>query len=112
MMKRALIRTACAVALAAFLPAAVLAQDAYPNKPIKLVVPFPPAGGTDVLSRSIAQSIASAAKWLILIDNKPGAGRNIGLDFTAKSPPDRYTIAIGQTPNLPVNPAPSSTMPF
>ncbi len=60
MMKRALIRTACAVALAAFLPAAVLAQDAYPNKPIKLVVPFPPAGGTDVLSRSIAQSMASA----------------------------------------------------
>ena len=112
MMKRALIRTACAVALAAFLPAAVLAQDAYPNKPIKLVVPFPPAGGTDVLSRSIAQSMASAAQWLIVIDNKPGAGGNIGLDFTAKSPPDGYTIAMGQTANLAVNPALYSTMPF
>src|SRR5258708_16987504 len=99
MMKRALIRTACAVALAAFLPAAVLAQDAYPNKPIKLVVPFPPAGGTDVLSRSIAQSMASAAQWLIVIDNKPGAGGNIGLHFTSKSPPDGYTIAMAPTPH-------------
>ena len=111
MNKRALIRTACALALAAMLPN-VSAQDAYPNKPIKLVVPFPPAGGTDVLSRSIAQAMASATKWLIVIDNKPGAGGNIGLDFAAKSPPDGYTIAMGQTANLAVNPALYSTMPF
>jgi tripartite-type tricarboxylate transporter receptor subunit TctC len=112
MMKRAILRAACAVALTAFLPAAALAQDAYPNKPIKLVVPFPPAGGTDVLSRSIAQSISGATKWLIVIDNKPGAGGNIGLDFAAKSTPDGYTIAMGQTANLAVNPALYSTMPF
>ncbi|MEP7067734.1 MAG: tripartite tricarboxylate transporter substrate binding protein [Usitatibacter sp.] len=112
MMKRALFRTAGALALAAFLPAVALAQDAYPNKPIKLVVPFPPAGGTDVLSRSIAQAMSSQTQWLIVIDNKPGAGGNIGLDAVAKSPPDGYTIAMGQTANLAVNPALYSTMPF
>ena len=112
MMKRALFRMARALALAAFLPAAAHALDAYPNKPIKLVVPFPPAGGTDVLSRAIAQAMSSQNKWLIVIDNKPGAGGNIGLDAAAKSPPDGYTIAMGQTANLAVNPALYSTMPF
>src|SRR5262249_23509493 len=96
--------------LAAGLPA--VAQDAYPNKPIRLVVPFPPAGGTDVLSRSLAQSVTAATKWTIVVDNKPGAGGNIGLDATAKSPPDGYTIAMGQTANLAVNPALYSSMPF
>ena len=89
-----------------------LAQSDYPAKPIKLVVPFPPAGGTDVLSRSIAQSMTNATKWTIVIDNKPGAGGNIGLDATAKSAPDGYTIAMGQTANLAVNPALYSSMPF
>jgi len=84
----------------------------YPNKPIKLIVPFPPAGGTDVLSRSISQSIMTNTKWVIIIDNKPGAGGNIGLDTAAKSPPDGYTIAMGQTANLAVNPALYGKLPF
>jgi len=84
----------------------------YPTKPIKLIVPFPPAGGTDVLSRSISQSIMTNTKWVIIIDNKPGAGGNIGLDTAAKSPPDGYTIAMGQTANLAVNPTLYSKLPF
>src|SRR5437868_5356924 len=111
MSRRAFVRTACALALAALAPA-VLAQDAYPNKPIRLVVPFPPAGGTDTLSRGIAHAIQTKTKWTIVVDNKPGAGGNIGLDATAKSPPDGYTIAMGQTANLAVNPALYSAMPF
>jgi tripartite-type tricarboxylate transporter receptor subunit TctC len=111
-MKRAWIRAACAVALAASLPASVPAQDSYPAKPIRLTVPFPPAGGTDVLSRALAQSIAANTKWLIVIDNRPGAGGNIGLDALAKSPPDGYNIAMGQTANLAVNPALYASMPF
>ena len=103
-------RAFLALALAVALP--VVAQDGYPTKPIRLVVPFPPAGGTDVLSRSIAQSITSNTKWTIVVDNKPGAGGNIGLDATAKSPPDGYTIAMGQTANLAVNPALYSSMPY
>jgi tripartite-type tricarboxylate transporter receptor subunit TctC len=106
-------RTLCALAGAiAFLaPVAAFAQD-YPNKPIKLIVPFPPAGGTDVLSRSISQSITNNTKWIIIIDNKPGAGGNIGLDAAAKSPNDGYTIAMGQTANLAVNPTLYSKLPF
>ena len=111
MNKRALIRTAGALALAAFLPIA-FGEDAYPNKPIKLIVPFPPAGGTDVLSRALAQAITTNTKWVIVSDNRPGAGGNIGLDAAAKSPPDGYTIAMGQTANLAVNPALYPSLPF
>ena len=106
MMRRAFLALALAGALSA------PAQDGYPTKPIRLVVPFPPAGGTDVLSRSIAQSITTATKWIIVVDNKPGAGGNIGLDAAAKAPPDGYTIAMGQTANLAVNPALYSSMPY
>ena len=112
MFRRAFVRTACALALAAVAPAVALAQDAYPNKPIRLVVPFPPAGGTDVLSRAIAHAIQLNTKWTIVVDNKPGAGGNIGLDAAAKSAPDGYTIAMGQTANLAVNPALYSSMPY
>ena len=101
-----------AVALAAAtLAPDVHAQD-YPNKPIKLIVPFPPAGGTDVLSRAVGNALSSATKWVIVIDNKPGAGGNIGLESAARSPSDGYTIAMGQTANLAINPALYSKMPF
>jgi tripartite-type tricarboxylate transporter receptor subunit TctC len=88
------------------------AQSDYPSKPIKLLVPFPPAGGTDTLSRAIAQSISTNTKWVIVVENKPGAGGNIGLDAAAKSPPDGYTIAMGQTSNLAVNPTLYSNLSF
>jgi tripartite-type tricarboxylate transporter receptor subunit TctC len=106
------IGVACVVALAALLSASALADDSYPAKPIRLTVPFPPAGGTDVLSRALAQSITTNTKWVIVIDNRPGAGGNIGLDAVAKSPPDGYSIAMGQTANLAVNPALYPAMPF
>jgi len=98
--------------IAALAATAALAQGDYPNKPIKLIVPFPPAGGTDTLSRAIAQSITNDTKWTIVVENRPGAGGNIGLDAAAKSPPDGYTIAMGQTANLAVNPALYSSLPF
>ena len=101
-----------AALVAAFACFAVFAQSDYPNKPIKLLVPFPPAGGTDTLSRAIAQSISNNTKWVIVVENKPGAGGNIGLDAAAKSPPDGYTIAMGQTSNLAVNPTLYSNLPF
>jgi len=100
-----------AALVAAFACLGALAQD-YPSKPIKLLVPFPPAGGTDTLSRAIAQSISTNTRWTIVVENKPGAGGNIGLDATAKSPPDGYTIAMGQTSNLAVNPTLYSGLPF
>jgi len=110
MLRRAFLRTALAVVAAA--PVFAFAQSDYPFKPIKLIVPFPPAGGTDVLSRVIAQAIGNATKWSLVIDNKPGAGGNVGLEALVKSPNDGYTIAMGQTANLAVNPALYTKMPF
>jgi len=101
-----------ALLAAALVVTGAIAQGNYPSKPIKLIVPFPPAGGTDTLSRAIAQSITSDTKWTIVVENRPGAGGNIGLDSAAKSPNDGYTIAMGQTANLAVNPALYSSMPF
>ena len=99
------IALACALlAAVAALPA--VAQEPYPAKPIRLIVPFPPAGGTDVLSRAMAQAIsAQSPGWNFVVDNRPGAGGNIGLEAAAHSAPDGYTIAMGQTSNLAVNPA-------
>jgi tripartite-type tricarboxylate transporter receptor subunit TctC len=99
-------------AVLAFAAAHAFADGAYPDKAIKLIVPFPPAGGTDVLSRGMAQAMSQATKWTIVIENKPGAGGNIGLDAVAHATPDGYTIGMGQTANLAVNPALYSSMTF
>ncbi|MEJ8846130.1 tripartite tricarboxylate transporter substrate binding protein [Variovorax rhizosphaerae] len=92
--------------------AAGWAQPAYPSQPIKLVVPFPPAGGTDVLSRVVANEVTQKDKWTFIVDNKPGAGGNIGLDAVAKAKKDGYTLGTGQTANLAINPALYSKVPF
>ena len=104
-----------AVALVAFclgvLPA--LAEPGYPQRPVRLVVPFPPAGATDVVSRLIVDRIsANNPGWTIVVENKSGAGGNIGLEAAAKAKPDGYTIAMGQTANLAINPALYATMPY
>ena len=98
-------------ALALLLPGMAAAQS-WPSKPIRLIVPFPPAGGTDVLTRQLAEKISAATKWTMVIDNKPGAGGNIGLEALAKSAPDGYTFAMGQTANLAINPALYSKLAF
>ncbi|WP_246873198.1 Bug family tripartite tricarboxylate transporter substrate binding protein, partial [Staphylococcus aureus] len=85
---------------------------AYPDQPVKLVVPFPPAGGTDVLSRLIANEVAAKEKITFVVENKPGAGGNIGLDAVAKARKDGYTLGTGQTANLAINPTLYTKMPF
>jgi tripartite-type tricarboxylate transporter receptor subunit TctC len=103
-------RTIATLALS-LLAFAAAAQD-YPTKPIKLIVPFPPAGGTDIMARNVAQRVADANKWTIVIDNRPGAGGNIGVDAAAKSPHDGYTIVMGQTSNLAINPWLYKDLPY
>jgi tripartite-type tricarboxylate transporter receptor subunit TctC len=88
------------------------AQDAYPSRPIRLVVPFPPGGGTDTISRVVANKLTETLKWTIVVDNRPGAGGNIGVDAVAKSPADGYTIVMGQTSNLAVNPTQYAKLPY
>ena len=84
----------------------------FPARPIRFVVPFPPGGGTDTTSRMICEKFSTLLGWTLVVDNKPGAGGNIGLDFVAKAPPDGYTIGMGQASNLAVNPSLYAKMPF
>ncbi len=92
--------------------AAVSAQAAYPSQPIKVIVPFPPAGGTDVLTRLVTNEVTLKDKWTFIVDNKPGAGGNIGMDAVAKAKKDGYTFGTGQTANLAINPTLYTKMPF
>ena len=86
--------------------------QAWPAKPIRLVVPFPPGGGTDIIARETSQKVAAATGWTFVIDNKPGAGGNLGVDAVAKAPADGYTIVIGQTSNIAINPTLYAKMPY
>jgi tripartite-type tricarboxylate transporter receptor subunit TctC len=87
-------------------------SSSWPDRPIRLIVPFPPGGGTDVISRQLAERIAHNTGWTIVVENRAGAGGNIGLDAVAKAAPDGYTIGMGQTSNLAVNPALYAKMPY
>ena len=86
--------------------------QAWPAKPIRIVVPFPPGGGTDIIAREASQKVAAATGWTFVIDNKPGAGGNLGVDAAAKSPADGYTLVLGQTSNLSINPTLYAKMPY
>ena len=91
---------------------AVQAQPAYPAKPIRLIVPFPAGGGTDMIARTVAQKLTDQNKWNVIVDNRPGAGGNLGVDAAAKSAPDGYTLVIGQTSNLAINPTLYPKLPY
>lgn len=68
--------------------------DDYPSKPIRFVVPFPPGNAGDLMARMLAEKLGASMKQAIIVDNRPGAGGNIGAEFAAKSPPDGYTVLI------------------
>ena len=111
MNRRKLMKLGTAAVLAA-LPIAVFAQAKWPDKPIRIVVPFSPGGGTDTLARLVGEKLSVATKWTIVVENKPGGGGNIGLDAVAKAAPDGYTLGLGQTANLAVNPTLYKKMPY
>lgn len=91
-------------ALALSVLASAASAQQYPEKPIRLVVPFPPGGGTDVVARVIAQKLGEATGWTLVVDNKPGSGGSVGLSLAGKAPADGYTIVLAQNANLVINP--------
>ena len=88
-----------------------LAQP-YPNKPIKFVIPFPAGGGTDIFARTVGQKLTENYKWTVIPENKPGAGGNLGIEAVANALPDGYTIGLGQTSNLAINPTLYPKLPY
>ena len=102
--------TALAAGLCAVVPASVLAQ-AYPDKPIKFVVPYPPGGGTDVIARIVQEAFHKALGQPIIIDNKGGAGGTVGTDVVAKAAPDGYTVLFTLSSHT-INPAIFPKLPF
>ena len=103
------------LALGAILTATLVSSafaDTYPGKPIRLVVPFPAGGGTDIIAREVANKVTSFTKWNFVIDNKPGSGGNLGIDAVAKAPADGLTLVLGQTSNLAINPTLYSKLPY
>ena len=93
-----------------------MAQGSYPNKPIRLVVPFPAGGATDNIARPLQLELLTSDKWNVLIDNKPGAGGNIGAEVVAKALPDGYTWLMASVGthgiNLPLYTQGGGTLPF
>ena len=88
-----------------------LAQD-YPNRPIKLIVPFSPGAGTDATGRIVADGLSKRLGQPVVVENKPGAGSMIGVDFVLKSPADGYTLLYGTADGLTVLPAVNSKVPY
>jgi tripartite-type tricarboxylate transporter receptor subunit TctC len=101
-----------AVVLALVSCTATLAQPAYPAKAIRLVVPFPPGGTTDILARVAGQKITEATGQQVIVDNRPGAGGNIGTEIVAKAPPDGYTLLTDPGSTLTINPSLFTKLPF
>lgn len=88
------------------------AQPSYPTKPIRFIVPFPPGGGTDILARLVGNKLTETVGWQIVVDNRGGAGGTVGLLAAAQSTPDGYTMVMGQTSNLAINPSLYSKIPY
>lgn len=100
---RGLLRCVLAVIVAS-LPATGFAQAAYPNRPVRLIAPFPPGGTSDVLARLLAQKLSEGLGQPVAVDNRPGAGGNIGHEIAAKSPADGYTLLLTNSSTLVTNP--------
>jgi tripartite-type tricarboxylate transporter receptor subunit TctC len=93
-----------AVLMLAALVAAPASAQSYPSKIVRWIVPLPPGGSTDLISRLLAQKLSEMWRVQVIVENRVGAAGTIGLAAAAKSPPDGYTIALGQTSNLAVAP--------
>ncbi len=98
--------------LALAFAAVTAAQAPYPNHPVRVVVPFPAGGTTDILARAASQKLTEALGQPFVVENRGGAGGNIGADLVAKSPPDGYTLLMGTVGTHAINPSLYQKMPY
>ena len=103
--RRKLMGASLAVGLGAASAQALAQAAAWPSRPIRLVVPYPPGGSSDIIARAIAQPLSEALKQPVIVDNKAGANGNLGADFVAKSAPDGYTLLLCDTGALAISPS-------
>ena len=92
--------------------ASVLAQDTFPNRPIRIIVPFPPGGGTDIVSRTVAAKLTESWKQAVVVENRPGGNTLIGAEAAAKSPPDGYTLFVPIDATLAMNQSLYTKLPY
>jgi len=105
------IATMAASAALPFMPDAASAQP-YPAKPIRLIVPFTPSGGTDASARILAQALTDDAGWRFVVENRPGASGRIGTELAAKAPADGYTLLVGSVAPNAIIPSAVSNLPY
>ena len=108
---RSLALVACSAFALLGAPSA-LAQAPFPTKPVRLVVPFPAGGTTDILARAAAQKLSETLGQQVIVDNRPGAGGNIGAELVAKAPADGYTLLMGTVGTHAINPSLYAKMPY
>lgn len=103
-------RVAMAAGMLGLIPQAI--AQSFPSRPIKLVVPFPPGGSTDVIARMMAQKMADVLKINVVVENKAGVGSILGTDAVAKSAPDGHTLVVSANPAIAPGPLMRSNMPY
>jgi tripartite-type tricarboxylate transporter receptor subunit TctC len=106
--RHALLSTAAALAA----PATFAQKDNWPSRPLRIVVPYPPGGSSDIIARAIGNLLSDALKQSVIVENKPGANGNLGADFVAKSPADGYTMLLCDVGALAISPSVYPKLPF
>ena len=107
-----LLRVTLAAAASSLLAAPLWAADAWPSKPIRLIVPYPPGGSSDIIARAIGQLMSQELKQSVVIENKPGANGNLGAEFVARAQPDGYTWLLCDLGALAISPSVYTKLAF